>query len=342
MKNLVLVLAKYSGLFWLSGLLTRNQLRILGYHGIWFLDGHYGNHLFMNPETFGARMAWLADSKYHVIPLEEGVSKLNNGGFQPYSVVITIDDGWFGTYQHMVPSLAEHGLPATLYAYTGAIESQRPLYHILVPALIALSPAKTLELELDGPCRFDLSDPAGKENAVEEISTAMAQASKEDARALCRTLADKLGFDGEAILASRQFSFMTFEELAAAERDGLDIQLHTHTHHLDVHTPETVASEVEINREKLAPYVHSSLQHFCYPSGVHSEAMYGYLQKSGVRSATLVDTGLVRSESPPFALKRLLDGEDVSQLEFEAELSGFLELLRRAKSRLQGSAGDGR
>ncbi len=342
MKNLILVLAKYSGLFWLSGLLTRNELRILAYHGTWFLDGHYGNHLFMSPEKFGARMAWLAGSKYRVIPLEEGVEGLGNGGFPPNAVVITIDDGWYGTYQHMVPRLAEHGLPATLYAYSGAIESQRPLYHILVPALIALTAVKSLELELDGPHQFDLTDPANKAEAVEQISAALAQASDENARTLCRTLARKLGFDGDTILDSRQFSFMTFEELAATEQDGLDIQLHTHTHHLDVRTPETVASEVTINREKLAPYVHSNLQHFCYPSGVHSEAMYGYLQESGVRSATLVDTGLVRPESPPFALKRLLDGEQVSQLEFEAELSGFLELLRRAKSRLQGSAGDGR
>ena len=342
MKKITLVLAKYSGLFWLSGLLTRNELRILGYHGTWFLDGHYGNHLFMSPEKFGARMAWLAGSKYRVIPLEDGVAGLREGHFPPNAVVITIDDGWFGTYQHMLPSLTEHGLPATLYAYTGAIESQRPLYHILVPALIELSPVKTLELELEGPCRFDLSDPTDKAEAVEQISASLAQASNDDARALCRTLADRLGHDGETILTSRQFSFMTFEELAAAARDGLDIQLHTHTHHLDIRTPETVASEVTINREKLAPHVHSNLQHFCYPSGVHSEAIYGYLKDCGVRSATLVDTGLVQPESPPFALKRLLDGEQVSQLEFEAELSGFLELLRRAKSRLQGSAGDGR
>ncbi len=342
MKNIILVLAKYSGLFWLSGLLTRNELRILAYHGTWFLDGHYGNHLFMSPEKFGARMAWLAGSKYRVIPLEEGVAGLGNGGFPPNAVVITIDDGWYGTYQHMVPSLAENGLPATLYAYTGAIESQRPLYHILVPALITLSSAKHLDLELEGPRQFDLTDPADKTEAVEQISTALSQATDEDARTLCRTLAQKLGFDGDTILGSRQFSFMTFEELAATEQDGLDIQLHTHTHHLDVRTPETIAGEVTTNREKLAPYVHSSLQHFCYPSGVHSEAMYGYLQENGVRSATLVDTGLVRPESPRFALKRLLDGEQVSQLEFEAELSGFLELLRRAKSRLQGSAGDGR
>lgn len=342
MKKIVLVFAKYSGLFWLSGLLTRKELRILCYHGTWMLDGHYGNHLFISPGKFAQRMAWLAGSKYRVIPLEEGVDRLNNGGFQPNSVVITIDDGWFGTYRDMVPSLSEHALPATLYAYTSPIETQRPLYHVLVPALIALSPVETLELDLDEPRQFDLSRAADREEAVEQIGTFLAEASEDAAEALCRTLAEKLGLDGDAVLASRQFSFMTFEELVAAERKGLDIQLHTHTHHLDVRTPETVASEVKINREKLAPYVHSSLQHFCYPSGVHSEAMYGYLRDSGVRSATLVDSGLVQSDSPPLALKRLLDGEQVSQLEFEAELSGFLDILRRVKSRQRGSTEEGR
>jgi hypothetical protein len=41
------------------------------------------------------------------------------------------------------------------------------------------------------------------------------------------------------------------------------------------------------------------------------------------------------AETPRLALRRFLDGEDVAQIEFEAEISGFAELARQARSRLR-------
>ena len=59
MKIVVFRLAKALGLFALSRWLTRRGLRILCYHGIWLGEGHYGNFLFMSPEVFAGRMAFL-------------------------------------------------------------------------------------------------------------------------------------------------------------------------------------------------------------------------------------------------------------------------------------------
>jgi hypothetical protein len=48
-------------------------------------------------------------------------------------------------------------------------------------------------------------------------------------------------------------------------------------------------------------------------------------------SATTTDIGLVAADSPPYALPRILDGQDITDLEFEAELCGFMQLLRRLR-----------
>ena len=44
---------------------------------------------------------------------------------------------------------------------------------------------------------------------------------------------------------------------------------------------------------------------------------------------------------PGLALKRLLDGQEVELIEFEAELCGFVELTRRLRRVLRGRQAEG-
>ena len=44
---------------------------------------------------------------------------------------------------------------------------------------------------------------------------------------------------------------------------------------------------------------------------------------------------------PPLALKRLLDGQEVELIEFEAELCGFVELTRRLRRAIRPRRGAG-
>jgi hypothetical protein len=49
----------------------------------------------------------------------------------------------------------------------------------------------------------------------------------------------------------------------------------------------------------------------------------------GIRSAVTCIPGLNDSKTHPYELRRFLDGENITNLEFEAEMSGFLDLCRR-------------
>ncbi|GJL74783.1 polysaccharide deacetylase family protein [Nitrosomonas sp.] len=340
MKLTILFIAKVLGLFEIASWLTRNRIRILGYHGIWFLDDHFGNFLYMDPEKFQARMTWLEQSKYSIISLGKAVDALHAKKTTPYSIVITIDDGWYGTYKYMLPVLEQKSLPATLYVYTEAVESQKPLFHILISAIFQLSnktALKTDSTDVDSNKKFDvdISSPSKKQEALSDILRKLHTLDNAQAEEFCRDITVALGFDYESILESRQFSLMTFDEIQKANQRGLDIQLHTHTHHVDIDAPEKIVDEITINRKKLEPHVTSSLEHFCYPSGIHSLEMQRYLETNAVVSGTLCDTGLVTSGANLFELNRILDGQQVSQLEFEGEISGFLELTREMRNKFK-------
>jgi hypothetical protein len=53
----------------------------------------------------------------------------------------------------------------------------------------------------------------------------------------------------------------------------------------------------------------------------------------GVKSATTIEPGLNYPDTPRFALRRLMDGHPVSDVEFEAEMTGFMEIVRALRER---------
>ena len=76
-------------------------------------------------------------------------------------------------------------------------------------------------------------------------------------------------------------------------------------------------------------------RHYCYPSGDYDHNAHAALQEIGDRSATtclpgLIDTATGRDVS---YLPRFLDGERIHALEFEAEMSGFSDFLKRLAGR---------
>ena len=107
---------------------------------------------------------------------------------------------------------------------------------------------------------------------------------------------------------------------------------------------EKVECEIAENRAVLERLVSHPLEHFCYPSGAYalpdgrllfaSELNQGeWLAALGVKSATTIEPGLNYPDTPRFALRRLMDGHPVSDIEFEAEMTGFLEIIRALRDR---------
>ena len=112
---------------------------------------------------------------------------------------------------------------------------------------------------------------------------------------------------------------------------GVDVQLHTHRHRLDLDSRDEVEREIEEDRVRLEPLMGRKLEHFCYPSGDHHSRAYPWLRELGLKSVTTTRAGFCYRTTPPFELPRIVDGEDVHPIEFEAELAGTLELTRRIR-----------
>lgn len=336
-KETLLLLARFLGLFSLARHITRHDWRILAYHGIWLGDGHFGNHLFMRADTFARRMELLRERGYTVLPLGE---LLEHGEDHDAPVAITIDDGWLGTYRHMLPVLEAERFPATLYLYTGYVQEQRPVAEVALGYLFHRAGEQGLarvpvQAGATGAAPSESSRPLN-EAASLAAETLRTLPTPEARHEYITGLAEQIGVNFRQICDERWLHLMTAEEVADAARRGLDMQLHTHAHTTTQDGQDVLAQQIEANRDTIASITGSRAAEFCYPSGVYTAENWPTLRECGVNSATTTEQGLAGPDVNPYALPRLMDGESVSALEFEAELSGFMTLARKGLRSLRG------
>lgn len=330
----ILRVAKLAGLFGLARRLTARDLRILCYHGAALRDEHHFRpSLFMSKETFAARMDFLHRQGYPVITLDAAVDGLPQGDWPRGATVVTIDDGWFGTYRQMQPALGARGFPATLYIASYYFDRQTQVFNVAANYVLWRAGSQLLDLAqvaeaLSG--RYELAD-AGQRAAAWRCLDDFAETleNAEARQALFRRLCGVLGLDAGEIERERICAFMGIEEARELQASGIDIQLHSHRHRFPAESFEAARAEIEDNRRALAPVGNPTLRHFCYPSGDYEAGQLAWLGRLGIASATTTDRGFTRAGDSPYELRRFLDSEEISSLEFEAEMSGFFELIRR-------------
>jgi peptidoglycan/xylan/chitin deacetylase (PgdA/CDA1 family) len=333
-KCAVLYVAKYSGLFHLARLLTARGLRILCYHGLSLGDEHrFRTGLFMRPEVLSRRIRTLREHRFPVISLEAGLEGMERGDLPEGATVVTFDDGFYSNYAEGLAILRQLEIPATIYVTTYYVEQGRPIFGLVVQYLFWKTRRTVLDLGglgLDRDEAVDLPRSHHDRNklALRIIEFAESRFDKGRRDWLSRELAARLEVSYEELLRNRSLSLMTPDEIRETAAAGVSIQLHTHRHRLPVEE-HSVRREIEDNRASLEAILGLAANHFCYPSGLWSQAQWPWLAAAGVRSAVTCDPGLNDAATPRLGLKRFLDADDLSQIEFEAEIYGFGEILRR-------------
>jgi peptidoglycan/xylan/chitin deacetylase (PgdA/CDA1 family) len=321
-KIALLRFMKNAGLFGFARKAARTGIRILCYHGVWRgSDGFAGDSMFILERTFQGRLSLLRQLGFNVISLDDAASALRGDiTVPPDCVVITIDDGWYSTYAHMLPALELHGMHATIYCDTKTLVSNLPVPHVMARYLRKI-----------GAPGADL--PRHAEDAFSRATDLRIDVKSRYSTAL--EFADSLELDGSSYVARRVFSYMTEDEIQQASRDGFAIELHTHSHSLGDFSFPKVREEISTNRESLGQLLGrppEHFRHFCYPSGVVPPDGGDLLRRLGIVSATTLQTGIAYPGTDLLVLPRILDGDHLSELEFEAQLCGVGDFLHRMRA----------
>lgn len=310
----------------------KNQLLILGYHGVSIDDEHLWNHhLYFTPEDFRSRLQALKDYGCNVLSLSEGLERLERGTLPKCSVVLTFDDGASDFYHRAFPILREFGWPSTVYLTTYYCNYNRPVFDTMLSYLLWKARGGVLDVQglIDGATSFELSTDEQRNDASLAIRefTRGEKFSAQRKDELLTAIAKRLSIDYDAILAKRILHLLSEDELAKLVAEGVDIQLHTHRHYAPKVRESFVVEMVE-NRDFITRFTKLP-HHFAYPSGVYADCFFPWLESCDVVSAATCDPGLVTSQSNRYKLPRLVDISSIPLAELEGWISGFAKFLPR-------------
>lgn len=327
MKIFVLLLLKWLGFFNLAKKVTARRPRILCYHGISVDDEHlFSPGVFMRSDTFASRMRILAKWGYQPVSLDELYRQHHTGQYEKNTLVITIDDGWAAIAQGMLPALKKHNFAATLYLCTYFVQNQRPVFNLAVwylfwkyqePFILA-----------DNSCLQPHTSQ--HQLTVEELLTLAAELGSTYEQSILQELADYFGEDLAQWQQSGKLMFLSPEKVTALAQQDLAIELHTHRHKFFRLKATNMVSELNENAKIIQKLTGGIAKHFCYPSGNHRPEQLTVLASQYVKTATTTKHGLVDAKSNLLTLPRLVDSDNIHELEFEAELCGLMTLLRAA------------
>lgn len=349
LKLALLHAAKATGLLALCRAATAQTPKILCYHGGSLGDEHlFNGKLFMRSETFSARVNWLHSKGFRPTALGELVDALQGRQKLPgRSIVLTFDDGWYSTAACLLPHLQRFGYDSTLYLATQVFEEQCPVLDVAVNYLLWRTRLQEVRLSgLSPPLEgtWDLRSRAERQRLAQAMLSHL-QGLRGDTSVVESTLrqyAVLLDVDPSVLaLESRRFHYVNREELLSLAGAGTHVELHGHTHRYPLGQPEALRHDVETCRDRIIALGLPRPAHYCYPSGEFDEHAPRVFQAMGVTSATTCQGSSPRrsvNAHALHALPRFLDGEDVEMIEFEAEMSGLLHLMRGWRERVVRSA----
>jgi peptidoglycan/xylan/chitin deacetylase (PgdA/CDA1 family) len=332
-KILFLFVCRLTGLFRLAQWLTRGRLKILCYHGFELDDEtDFRPKLFIKGDQFERRMAAVRRYGLRVMPLDEAVDRLYAKTLPDNAITITIDDGFDSFYRVAVPCLQRHQFSATVYVTTYYVQNPNPIFRLVVQYMFWKSTKTTLVVDnvpWSLPQSIDLTVQEQVERLMWEcINFGEREATEQKRCQMCEELGTMLGVPYSGIVLSRMLHLMSPDQLGSLAQMGIAVELHTHRHHFSCDDAAQAQREIADNRAALKQWIATEPTHFCYPSGLWDERQWAWLDAMQVKSATTCLPGLNSPATPRHALRRFLDGENIHQLEFEAALSGFSDLLR--------------
>lgn len=331
---------KTIGFFKISKFLKKNQLIIIAYHGIALEDQHvFNNKLFIRSETFEKRMKYLKNENFNILSLDNALKKLKNKSLPHNAVVITFDDGWHSTLlAHKI--LKNYCFEYTIYISSYYAMKNISVLNVMLKYIIWKSSIDDNKIDLKllknaGLNEIFLNNNVDDKKIIYSLildhfnslgtTTAKLHFVKDVSKLL------NISFD--EIDNKKLFKLLSISDIEyILTEGGVDIQLHTHRHKIEVGNEEQIKKEILDNLKCLQKFIGNKPIHFCYPSGVYSNKCWFALKCCGVTSATTCTPGFVNKNTNIYYLPRFLDGENIHQVNYEAEVCGFSDSVRKIKS----------
>jgi peptidoglycan/xylan/chitin deacetylase (PgdA/CDA1 family) len=255
--------------------------------------------------------------------------------------VITFDDGLKNNLSEALPLLEKHGVPATIYVSTGAVETGMHFWWDQLILSIQVSGICRLDLRPHGLSDFDLSPDSkgsrlGHWEKIQKLLEALKRISPlERERTVAHILSTINSVYTQAVSPFQPLSAGDIAELS--KHPLIRIGSHTHCHSILSQIPTSQAElSIERSLHLLRDWTNQPIRHFSFPNGVHVSEVEPILREKGLATAVTCNPGRFRRGNSLFKIPRIPVGGYDTLIFFIANLIGGSELLN-LKAKFDGN-----
>lgn len=252
----------------LRRLVPMPTLSIITYHHI---DDHEPGYLF-DPDTadatraqFRRHMEMLAR---HGTPIgvEELLRAVEGGPLPKNPVMVTFDDGYRSCHDVALPILRQVGIPATFFIATSFITERRMYWWERISLLLSRARHQRGAIRYPRPLEIDVRDPGLRARLARIVKDEKGL----DIERFLEGLAAAVGVEWTPELEARHADdmIMTWDQVRALARAGMDVESHTRRHRVLQTVPEAeLEGELKGSRLELEAQLGRPVRVLAYPVG---------------------------------------------------------------------------
>ncbi|MCC6830673.1 MAG: polysaccharide deacetylase family protein [Thermoleophilia bacterium] len=236
----------------------------------------------VEPHEFARQIRWLA-GRYTPVGLDDLDAAVTGGAPLPRrALLVTFDDGYRDVLEHAVPVLSRSGVPAVVFAVTGAMGTRRLMWWSECAHIAGTARGRRT---LPSGQVVDMDDPAARRRVYDSACAFLKRLDTVPRAAGIAALGRALGVEDRP----PGHGFLSWDDLPVLRRAGVCVQAHTVTHAIVGRIPPHRAEEeITGSLAAVADATGRPATAFAYPNGElgdFGEAAAALLRRAGVRLA---------------------------------------------------------
>lgn len=272
-------------------------------------------------KVFDAQMRYLA-ANYRVLPLADIIKGIRQGlGVAPGTIAVTFDDGYRDNYVYAHPILKKYNLPATLFAATSYIGTEKLMWNDKLAMAVKLTTQQSITLP-GAAQSTSLASMPEKLRALEQILEMLKTLPETDKQALADEMFGRL-YKKRLKIEPLMLSWAELRKLA---QEGWEIGAHTVNHVILTKVPLWQANdEINSSASVLKQELDRPVRLFAYPngkSGDYNISIKKILAENGYIGAVTTVDRLNAEDADLFAIGR--------KSPWEESVPGFALKLKRS------------
>lgn len=322
LKRFVYRMMEVAGIFPFLRYLNRRRMMVLLYHGVRPLRSTANlNDLHVPVDSFRRQMHWLR-RRFTPISLDQAMAALEGRApLPPRAVLVTFDDAYRNNLEVAWPVLKELGIRPTVFVPTSFINNGDPFWNEELEARMRAT--RALGVQVNGKWLW-LRTTEERQSAFRLISSTLKRLSTNARERARKELQDQLSRADHTASPNGFEPRLSWEELRACQRQGIDVGSHTISHSiLPGLPPHEIEKELAGSKRELESQLRTPVSAFAYPNGDWNPEVRRLVQKVGYSYAFSNQPGAIGPFTDRFLLHRVPINANDSFGEFLSAVSGF-------------------